>query len=266
MIKLAPEAILWAVRQLGRPAMFASVVVPCLIHSILLIGGLYLLYDWLSVFLFSIELWSLPDWLLWADGFFETLLDVVLWILLLGICLGVVGFGFTMTTTLAHFIASPFNGWLASSAEQQLRPLQHPQISLRQALLAGFSREWQRLRYWLWRALGLGLLTLATFWIPLVSSVMGLVWLGFGAWMLGLQSVDYVADNNGFSFKQTLALCQSHTLNVTALGGILLGMMVVPGLNLVSMAISVLAGTYLWVKKIEPEVAATRQCVQGTLN
>lgn len=255
------QATTWSFQQLKRPDILALVIVPCVIHSLLLFGGIYWIYTWLNGYLMSFEMPSVlgfsGDWV-WLGTALEFLFDLVRWILLFGICLGLVGFGLTVTTTIAHFFASPFNGWLSAKAESQFRLVQHPEMTVLHAFKVGLSREWQRFRYWMVRAIPLGLLTLALFWIPVIGSLISLCWFIFGAWMVGLQAVDYAADNNGLSFQETLRLCQKSRVHIALLGALLMGMMLVPGLNLLSMALSVLSGTYLWVKHYDPSGSQAR--------
>lgn len=247
----AVDAIKWSFRQFRHRQVLLSIIVPCLIHSLLLAGCLWFVAASLGSFLFALELPQLPAYLQWADAFLTVALDVLLWILLLGVVLGLLAFGLSTITAIAHFIASPFNGWLAEVSESRLRHVNHPPISIWSSITAGFGREVQRLKYWFVRALGIGVLSLIGFWIPVLNSALGVIWLIFAAWMVGLQAIDYVADNNGFSFQQTLVLAKNARWSVILLGGLIMGIMIIPVLNLVSMALSVLAGTFLWVNAIE---------------
>lgn len=261
------EAIEWSFRQLRTQKVLSTVFIPCCIHSIILLSLLFFVYDALGAYLFSFTAPELPAWFDWASGAIEVIMQVLIWILLLGVILGSLAFGLSVATTIAHFFASPFNGWLSSAAESQLREVDHPELSLKLAFVNGLSRELQRLKYWAFKALFLALLTLVCFWIPFINSVIGVIWSIFGAWMIGLQAVDYVADNNGYTFHQTLAVCKKARFNITVLGFCIMGMMLVPGLNLLSMAISVLAGTYLWIKSVEgverPEYQHSRESHSG---
>lgn len=247
----ALDALRWSFQQLPKPKVFSSVLVPCLIHSCILIGALFFVYTSVSSSLMGLTSVTLPEQVAWFQQTFEILATVIMWILVLGVVLGTLAFGLSMATAVAHFLASPFNGWLSSAAESQLRPVSHPELSLRQATTNGLARELKRMKYWLSKAFFLGVLTVVCFWVPVVNSLIGLLWSGFGAWMIGLQAVDYVADNNGYSFDETLGACKKSRLQVMALGGCIMLMMVVPLLNLLSMAVSVLAGTYLWVRIVE---------------
>ena len=92
----------------------------------------------------------------------------------------------------------------------------------------------------------IAVLSLIFLWVPVINSMVSFMWMIFGAWMIGLQAVDYVADNNGVDFKSTVAACKTAKISVLSLGAILMGMMLVPFLNLISMAIGVISGTYLW--------------------
>lgn len=250
MIK-AFEAIQWSFYQFRTRKVLSTVVIPCCIHSVILFCLILFMYEALGAYLFSFTPPELPSQLSWATGVLQVVMQVLVWVLLLGVILGTLAFGLSAATAIAHFFASPFNGWLSSAAESELRQVNHPELSLKITFLNGLTRELQRLKYWAIKAIFLGLLTLVCFWIPLINSIIGVIWSIFGAWMVGLQAVDYVADNNGYTFHQTLELCKKGRFNIIALGFCILGMMLVPGLNLLSMAISVLAGTFLWVKCLE---------------
>ncbi|HBF07650.1 MAG TPA: hypothetical protein DHW71_07155 [Gammaproteobacteria bacterium] len=241
----AIQAVEWSFRQLTNRKIFASIIIPCVIHVSLLLGLGFALFTWLSGFM-SWSLPELPAWLAWAQEGLGGALDVILWVLAFVIAVGFVAFGLTLITTIAHFIASPFNGWLSTNVENQIRPVQHPEFTLWQMFKMGLSRELQRLKYWLARAAVLAVLSLIFLWVPVINSMVSFMWMIFGAWMIGLQAVDYVADNNGVDFKSTVAACKTAKMSVLSLGAILMGMMLVPFLNLISMAIGVISGTYLW--------------------
>lgn len=246
----AIQAVEWSFRQLTNRKIFASVIIPCIIHISLLLGLGYGLFAWLHGFM-DWNLPTLPEWLSWAQEGLGGAIDVLLWILAFIISIGFVAFGLTLITTIAHFIASPFNGWLSTEVEQQIRPTNHPEYSLWQMFVMGLGREMQRLKYWLVRAIILAILSLIFLWVPVINSLVSFMWMVFGAWMIGLQAVDYAADNNGVDFKSTLKACKKAKISVLSLGAILMGMMLVPFLNLVSMAIGVISGTYLWIHVID---------------
>jgi len=210
------------------------------------------MYSWLSEYLLYWQLPAMPEQLAWLSAALEHIAWVFGWIILMVVMLGILAFGISTLTTIAHVIASPFNAWLAAGAEATLRPLQHPEVRLRAAVFLGLHREWRRFRYWLLKAAPLLVLTLFTFWIPIVNTFISVAWVLFGAWMVGLQALDYVADNNGISFDTMLSQCRKYRLSTLGLGGGIMALMLVPGINLFSMAISVLAGTHLWVEAIGP--------------
>lgn len=144
---------------------------------------------------------QLPSFLSW--------LSYVLWPLLALTILATFSYFFS---TLANFIASPFNGLLAEKVEQHLsgeRIGEEGVWALVKDVPRILSREWRKLLYVLPKALGLFLLLL----IPALGQTLGpIAWFLFTAWMLAIQYCDYPFDNHKISFhdmRNTLKQNQS---------------------------------------------------------
>jgi len=240
------NAYSWAWKTIFSPKIRRSIIIPSLIHTLIIILSFWGIFHFAEPYFFDWPPPELPVWLDWADevlGVILIILSYILWIIFAVTLLAV---GFATFTPIAHLIASPFVGQLSLDAESLLRPINHPEYSI--ATLAGrtVKRETSRILYWLTRALPLMLLSVL-FWVPVMNTLVSVLWFVFSSWMLGLQALDAAADNNGANFKQTCAIAKKDKLNTLVLGAITTLLMLIPIVNFLSLSLSVLAGTRLWV-------------------
>ena len=92
------------------------------------------------------------------------------------------------------------------------------------------------------------LVTLVSFilgFIPGLNILGVLLTLSFSAWIIALQYIDYVMDNNQVSFSQTLKLMRARRFFCLGFGFVALPLSLVPIVSLIAMPLSVCAGTYL---------------------
>lgn len=161
-----------------------------LVFSLLFFSGLVMVYiSYVHVLLAWIFNQWLPSWLHW--------LEFVVYPLLFLALLLVFTYGFSM---VANLLAAPFNTRLAERVLQRLGWVS-PQLSITQVAqdgLRSIGRQLHLIAYYVGRSL----LCLILFIIPLVHVVAGLVWLLFGAWMMGLQYADYTMDLHGVSVRE----------------------------------------------------------------
>lgn len=219
------------------PGIRRFVIIPLLVN-LLLMGTMIItilsqLNDWITAWLSYI-----PQWLNW--------LSYLLWPLL-AICVLVVCSYFF--STVANWIAAPFNGLLAEHLEAKLTGKHPPDdglIDTIKDLPRVFKREFQKLGYYLPKALGLLLLL----WIPLLGQTLGpILWFLFSAWMMGIQYCDYAFDNHKVNFHQMKITLRQNKGSTMSFGAIVMFFTIVPILNLFVMPAAVCGATAMWVDK-----------------
>ena len=217
------------------PSIRKFVLLP-LIANVLLVGGaLFYIFSNLNTW---IEGWigALPSFLSW--------LSYILWPLLVLTVLATFSYFFS---TLANFIAAPFNGLLAEKVEELLSGKKINDDGLLDVLKDTpriLAREWRKLVYVLPKAIGLFLLLL----IPaLGQTVAPFLWFIFTAWMLAIQYADYPFDNHKIPFtimkdalKEKRGLSYSFGITVSIFS-------MIPIMNLIIMPVAICGATALWV-------------------
>lgn len=239
-----------------KPAMRPYMLVPLLVNIVLFSVAGYLVVDWAYSWIggldTSVDLWS---WLDWAEGALNSTLAVLKWFLFAAIILFLIFLMGSTFTMLAHILISPFVGILGEQAEKQLHTPAFPQHTLMQIAWRTTKREIRKLGYWLVRALGLGVVSLVIYFVPVVNAVVPVIWFLFGAWMLALQYIDVPADNNGKSFEEVLQLMRDNRMTVMGFGSVVMLMTSMPIVNLFVIPVAVCGGVVFWVRKIQGQPA-----------
>ena len=208
------------------------VFIPLAINALLFSFAFYFVYLELNTYMESMMSW-LPSWLDW--------LSVVLWPLAVLTILVVFSFIFS---TVANWLAAPFNGLLSEKMEAILSGNEAPKGSMLDVVKdipRTLSREWQKLAYYLPRAVGFFIIM----WLlPVVGQI---IWFLFIAWMMAIQYKDYPFDNHKVPFatmKQMLKQKQgiSYSFGITVA---LFSM--IPIINLVVMPVAICGATAIWV-------------------
>ncbi|KGJ92917.1 sulfate transporter CysZ [Colwellia psychrerythraea] len=208
------------------------VFIPLVINALLFSIAFYFVYLELSTYMESIMSW-LPSWLDW--------LSVILWPLAVLTILVIFSFIFS---TVANWLAAPFNGLLSEKMEAILSGNEAPKgsmVDIVKDIPRTLSREWQKLAYYLPRAIGFFIIM----WLlPVVGQV---IWFLFIAWMMAIQYKDYPFDNHKIPFatmKQMLKQNQgiSYSFGITVA---LFSM--IPIINLVVMPVAICGATAIWV-------------------
>ena len=208
------------------------VFIPLAINALLFSFAFYFVYLELSTYMESIMSW-LPSWLDW--------LSVVLWPLAVITILVIFSFIFS---TVANWLAAPFNGLLSEKMEAILSGNDAPKgsmLDIVKDIPRTLSREWQKLAYYLPRAIGFFIIM----WLlPVVGQI---IWFLFIAWMMAIQYKDYPFDNHKVPFatmKQMLKQKQgiSYSFGITVA---LFSM--IPIVNLVVMPVAICGATAIWV-------------------
>ena len=221
------------------------VIIP-LVFNVLLLGTLYYLsVQWITGWIEAATAGWEAGWD-WLNTVIEALVaaaQLLVWVLLLAVFASV----FTMAVQL---IAAPFMGFLAEKVDIQLTGIPMPDESLPAMTVRMFRREARKTWYWLWRALllliAVGILSL----IPLINVLAPVIWFAWSGWMMAMQYLDFSADNRQVSFPDMLAQMQRRRWLVLAFGCVVLGLTMLPLVNLVIMPIAVIAGTLIRTEQL----------------
>jgi CysZ protein len=208
------------------------VFIPLCVNLILFSYAFYYMFQQLDGYMSMIEAW-IPDWLTW--------INYLLWPLAVIIMLVIFSFIFS---TIANWIAAPFNGLLSEKLETMLTSHHAPSggwLDIVKDLPRVFGREWKKLKYYIPRAIGFFLIM----WLlPVVGQI---IWFLFTAWMMSIQYQDYPFDNHKISFhemkqqlKQRQGLSYSFGITVTVFS-------MIPIINLIVMPVAICGATALWV-------------------
>lgn len=224
------------------PGIRRFVIIPLLVNLVLMGACFTFLLSGLNEW---IEKWLsfLPTWLSWLSYFLWPLLAIVILVV-----------GSYFFSTLANWIAAPFNGLLAEHLEAKLTGRPPPDETIQDTLKdlpRVFKREWQKLRYYLPKALGLFLLM----WIPFIGQTLGpVLWFLFSAWMMGIQYCDYPFDNHRVSFIKMRETLREKKGLTTSFGAIVMLFTMIPILNLFVMPAAVCGATAMWVDKYKNQL------------
>lgn len=222
-----------------RPGIRRFVIMPLLANIILVGGALFYLFSHLDSW---INQWvgQLPEFLSW--------LSYLLWPLLVLTILATFSYFFS---TLANFIAAPFNGLLAEKVEEHLTGVKlndEGPLGVVKDIPRVLAREWRKLRYVLPKAIGLFLLLL----IPALGQTLGpVLWFIFTAWILAIQYCDYPFDNHKVCFNDMRLSLKQKQSKAYGFGVLVSIFTTIPILNLIVMPIAVCGATSMWVNEFK---------------
>lgn len=223
-----------------QPGLRRFVLLPLLTNLILFSASFYWLFSNVSGW---IEQWNrdLPSWLTW--------LEYLLWPLAIITILLCFSFIFGM---VANWIAAPFNGLLAEQVEARLTGITPPETSLRQLLgdiPRILKREWQKLKYYLPKAIG----CLILFFIPVLGqTVAPVLWILLSAWMAAIQYGDYPYDNHKIPFEIMRDDFKAERLSNLGFGFAVSVCTAIPLVNFLIMPVAVCGATAMWVDLSRP--------------
>lgn len=218
-----------------QPGIRRFVALPLLMNILLIGGALLFLFnhlgDWIDSWMAQI-----PEMLSW--------LSYILWPILVLTILATFTYFFS---TIANFIAAPFNGLLAEQLEAKLTGKKLSDQSVMNLLKDTpriLGREWRKLMYYLPKAIGL----LILLFIPALGQTVGpILWFIFAAWMMAIQYCDYPFDNHKVSFHDMKQDLKSNQTKSYGFGMLVSIFTTIPILNLVVMPIAVCGATAMWV-------------------
>ncbi|MBY8279245.1 sulfate transporter CysZ [Vibrio fluvialis] len=219
------------------PGIRRFVLMPLLTNILLVGGALYYLFSHLDSW---INDWmdQIPDWLSW--------LSYILWPLLVITILATFSYFFS---TLANFIAAPFNGLLAEKVEEKLtgkKVNDDGVLAVVKDVPRIMAREWRKLVYVLPKAIGLFILLL----IPALGQTLGpILWFIFTAWMLAIQYCDYPFDNHKVTFNDMRNSLKQKQGKAYTFGMLVSVLTTIPVVNLFVMPVAVCGATAMWVNE-----------------
>lgn len=218
-------------RLIFSPGFKRFIIAPILINLILL-GAIF---GFAAHYLHT--LFSGRDSTVWYMIFLGWLIWLLFWLMSLIVCI-------FLFTVLTNIIASPFYGLLAEKTEKyHSKTMIDSSISVWRLLPHILMRELKKLLHFLpWL-----ILCLIVFLIPFTTPFAPLVWILVLAWIMGVQYIDYVADNQHIPLKQMITELKKIPLTILGFGGIVILAMTIPGANLIVPPAAVAGGTLLWI-------------------
>ncbi len=221
------------------PGIKRYVLLPLLANILLVGSAMYYLFS-------NLNAW-IAEWLGYLPEFLDWL-SYVLWPLLAITILATFSYFFS---TLANFVAAPFNGLLAEKVEEKLTGQANPNIgfvSVLKDIPRVLAREWRKLMYVLPKAIGLFLLLL----VPAFGQTVGpFLWLLFTAWMLAIQYCDYPFDNHKVPFNDMRLTLKQKQGKAYGFGLLVALVTSIPIVNLFVVPVSVCGATAMWVEQFK---------------
>ncbi|CAM2794832.1 sulfate transporter CysZ [Vibrio neptunius] len=221
------------------PGIRQFVLLPLLANILLVGGALFYLFSHLDVWIEQL-MGQLPGFLSW--------LSYILWPLLVLTILATFSYFFS---TLANFVAAPFNGLLAEKVEEHLtgkKVNEDGMFAVVRDTPRILAREWRKLLYVLPKAIGLFILLL----IPALGQTLGpVLWFGFTAWMLAIQYCDYPFDNHKVPFNEMRNNLKQKQGKAYSFGALVAIFTTIPILNLIVMPVAVCGATAIWVSEFK---------------
>ncbi|MEM9602185.1 MAG: sulfate transporter CysZ [Pseudomonadota bacterium] len=236
---------------IAQPGLRRFVALPLAANTVLFV----LLVGWLTRQVDSALGWLTgSQWMQWLAGIeaLAWLVPVVQGLLWLLFGIGVLIAIFYVFALLANVIAAPFNGLLAERVEAHLRgsaPADAPVdwwtfVASAPATVLGELGKLLYLAGWL-------LPLLALTFIPGLNLLASVAWLGFSAWLVSLEYVDYPMANHGHRFKAVRQRLRRHRATALGFGGVATLAQTIPLVNLIAMPAAVAGATALWVEQLD---------------
>ncbi len=234
--------LLKGARLVRQPGLRRYVVAPLLINVTLFAVLGWLGIRWLGGFLEQ-QIAQLPEWLQWIEWLVWPLVGLAFLVI-----------GFTLFTFLAGVVAAPFNALLTEAILRQAGALPASSNNggwLREAGRA-IGEELRKLLYFLKWAIPFGLL----FLIPGVNLVASPLWMGFSAWLLAQEYLDYPLSARGLGFRAQRPLLRRHRGLALGFGAATLAATTLPLVNLLVIPSAVAGACLLWLERLREDTSA----------
>ena len=217
------------------------ILVPLVINFILFIAAFGYLLKQMDTHIAWIRA-EIPSWLSWIEFL---LFPIAVVIILLLFCM--------IFSSVANWLAAPFNGVLAERVEQHLSGETPPQdniLALLKAIPHTLLREWKKLLYFIPRFIGY---FLVGWFFPVIGQI---IWFMFVAWVLAVQYCDYAFDNNKYNFDYMRNVLRQNKSACFGFGSAVSIFTMVPFLNLVVMPVAICGATAMWVDELKNQTEA----------
>ena len=208
------------------------VFIPLIVNLLFFSVAFYYLFLELEYYMALLDN-MVPQWLDW--------IGYLLWPLAVFSSLVIFSFIFS---TVANWLAAPFNGLLSEKIEEQLTGQRLSDAGLSDIIKdipRTLGREWCKLKYYLPRAIGFFLIM---WFLPVIGQV---IWFLFIAWMMAVQYKDYPFDNHKISFAQMKSALQEKKGLSYSFGITVAVFSMIPVINLIVMPVAICGATALWV-------------------
>ena len=214
------------------------ILVPLTINFVLFIAAFNYLIQQMGTHIDWIRS-EIPSWLSWIEFL---LFPIAIVIILLLFCM--------LFSSVANWLAAPFNGVLAERVEQHLSGQAPPQdniMALFKAIPHTLIREWKKLVYFIPRFIGYFLIG---WFFPVIGQIF---WFMFIAWVLAVQYCDYAFDNNKYNFGHMRNVLRQNKSACFGFGSAVSIFTMVPILNLVVMPVAICGATAMWVDELKAQ-------------
>lgn len=208
------------------------VLIPIAINFLLFGAAVY----WLTV---TTQAWT-ERFMDWLPSYFQWL-EYLIYPLLVIFILAMFYFLFTSVTNL---IAAPFNGLLSEKVEryESGQTVSDEGVAgLIKDIPRTLGREFQKMWYFLPRALGFFLLSLL---LPVIGQIIWFLWI---SWMMAIQYLDYPFDNHKLPFTRMRFELRAQKGKSLSFGFGIIVLTMIPLVNLIVMPLAVAGATALWV-------------------
>ena len=226
--------LLQGAKIITKPGIRGVVMIP-LIINIMLFG----LLIWYGAEQFSIFIeWLLQDKADWLRRF--------LWPLFAIVTLIIVFFVFTL---VANIVGAPFNGLLSERVEEYLTGKKPDQAGGWRKMISNFMpvliAELKKLLY----ILVFTSLYLLIFIIPVINVIAPILWIGFSAWVMALEYMDYPMSNHDILFEGVRKRLKEKKVLSLGFGVSVLVLTTIPLINFLAMPTAVAGATVIWVEE-----------------
>lgn len=257
-----------------QPSVRKYVLVPLSINIVIFSLGLWYAISAFGGFMDGLSL-SFPEttgfegWLGWIESLYQGFLglfgwvEYLMWGLFAILYLVLVFYTFTI---IASIISAPFNGFFSAAVERLLlddsQDLAHVDRTIPEEIKVALIGESRKLLYMIKCLLPLGLIMLILLFLPLVNSLVPVIWFLFGAWMLSINYADYPLGNHGFVFSQEKELMKQQRRLSIGFGSAIMLMTMVPVLNFFAVPVGVAGATKLFHERLRDKAQAHKALEQ----